>query len=49
MVVLASGHSETREYLDQPDGDYVAFSMVPDAAGTPAALAGMIEFVHVGA
>jgi hypothetical protein len=49
MVVLAPGHSETREYLHQPDGKYVAFSMVPDAAGTPAALAGMIEFVHVGA
>jgi hypothetical protein len=49
MVVLAPGHSETREYLPQPAGDYVAFSLVPDAAGTPAALAGMIEFVHVGA
>ena len=49
MVVLASGHSETREYLSQPDGDYVAYSLVPDATGTPAALAGMIGFVHIGA
>jgi hypothetical protein len=49
MVVLAPGHSETRQYLHQPDGTYVAFSLVPDAAGTPAAFAGMIEFVHIGA
>jgi hypothetical protein len=49
MVVLAPGHSETREYLHQPEGEYVALSLVPDAAGTPAAFAGMIEFVQLGA
>jgi hypothetical protein len=49
MVVLAPGHSETREYLPQPAGDYVVFSLVPDSTGTPAAFAGMIEFVHIGA